>query len=198
MAAAQPEGGPGEPGMMSWRRVLVLGGIRSGKSEFAEALVADADRVRYVATARRGDGDADWDARIDAHVARRPANWRTTEIGHAPASLSDVLDAARESEALLLDDLGGWVGAVGDVTGRLVADSPHWPGLMRTTTAAMTRCRARLVLVSPEVGLSVIPATAAGRDFADALGLLNRAVAAVCDVVVLVIAGNAVPVKGRL
>jgi adenosylcobinamide kinase/adenosylcobinamide-phosphate guanylyltransferase len=60
------------------------------------------------------------------------------------------------------------------------------------------RCRARLVLVSPEVGLSVVPATRSGRIFADALGLTNRSIAMVCDRVVLVIAGYAVPVKGGL
>jgi adenosylcobinamide kinase/adenosylcobinamide-phosphate guanylyltransferase len=55
-----------------------------------------------------------------------------------------------------------------------------------------------LVLVSPEVGLSVVPATAAGRVFADWLGTVNREIAARCDGVVLVVAGNAVAVKGRL
>jgi adenosyl cobinamide kinase/adenosyl cobinamide phosphate guanylyltransferase len=177
----------------AWRRVLLLGGIRSGKSEFAEELLADAAAVRYVATGRRGFGDAEWEARIDSHQARRPPAWQTTEVGDDPASLAAVLGRAERRESLLVDDLGGWVGAVTEVTS---ADA--WPKLITDLQSAITDCSARLVLVSPEVGLSVVPATAAGRAFADALGALNRCVASVCDVVVLVIAGNAVPVKGSL
>jgi adenosyl cobinamide kinase/adenosyl cobinamide phosphate guanylyltransferase len=177
----------------AWRRALVLGGIRSGKSEFAERLLADAVSVRYVATGRRGRGDGEWEARIDAHQARRPAGWRTVEVGDAPIELPRVLAGADHQESLLVDDLGGWVGSVTEVT-----EPEAWGGLTSALQTAVTDCSARLVLVSPEVGLSLVPATAAGRVFADALGRVNQAVAAACDVVVLVIAGNAVPVKGSL
>ncbi len=182
-----------DPVSAAWRRALVLGGIRSGKSELAEDLVSGAARVRYVATARRGDGDGDWETRIDAHRARRPDHWSTDELGAAPHRLAGVLEAADAAEAVLVDDLGGWVGAVTEVTA-----AADWPMAAADLALAVTRCRARLVLVSPEVGLSVIPPTASGRQFADALGGLNRTIAAACDVVVLVVAGNAVPVKGRL
>jgi adenosyl cobinamide kinase/adenosyl cobinamide phosphate guanylyltransferase len=177
----------------AWRRVLVLGGIRSGKSEFAEDLVADAEQVRYVATARRDIGDAEWAARIDAHRARRLGHWRTTEIGDTPLALTDVVATAESREALLVDDLGGWVGAVMETT-----DALCWPDLVSELGTAVSGCAARLVLVSPEVGLSLVPATAAGRAFADSVGMVNRSIAAVCDVVVLVVAGNAVAVKGTL
>src|SRR5690606_15226977 len=154
------------------RRTLVLGGIRSGKSEYAEALLADSQPVRYVATARPVSADAEWSARIAAHRRRRPAGWRTTEVGDDPLALLDVLSDAEPPGGESSD-------AVADRIAAAVAAGP-----------------ARLVLVSPEVGLSVVPATEAGRRFADALGTVNRAVAAVCDGVVLVIAGNAVLVKG--
>ena len=61
--------------------------------------------------------------------------------------------------------------------------------------AAVSAFESTLVLVSPEVGLTVVPATASGRRFADELGSLNQRVAAVCDRVVLVVAGQAVPIK---
>jgi adenosylcobinamide kinase/adenosylcobinamide-phosphate guanylyltransferase len=61
--------------------------------------------------------------------------------------------------------------------------------------AAVAAFASTLVLVSPEVGLTVVPATAAGRRFADELGTLNQKIAAVCDRVVLVVAGQAVPIK---
>lgn len=182
---------------MPWQRVLVLGGIRSGKSKFAEALVTPFSPVRYVATARRNEGDAEWAARIDAHQARRSSQWRTSEVGDTPYALPDLLSGADsdaiDDAALIVDDLGGWVGTVMEA-----AAADRWPDLIVGLSTAVSRCSPRLVLVSPEVGLSVVPNTPAGRAFADALGAVNQAVAAVCDIVVLVIAGNAVPVKGSL
>jgi nicotinate-nucleotide--dimethylbenzimidazole phosphoribosyltransferase len=175
----------------TWRRALVLGGIRSGKSEFAEALVSSATGVTYVATARREPGDAAWTARIDAHRDRRPPDWTTVETGDEPSALLDLLTDAGPDGTLLVDDVGGWVAAqVTDVT----AFDPAAASLAE----AVRKCPARLVLVSPEVGLSVVPSTAIGLAFADALGRTNRAIATECDAVVLVVAGNAVPVKGAL
>ena len=77
-------------------RLLVLGGIRSGKSEVAESLVADAERVRYVATAPELPGgltDEAWAARLARHRERRPAGWSTEEIGTDPERLADLLPA---------------------------------------------------------------------------------------------------------
>src|SRR4051812_7006578 len=102
------------------RRVLVLGGIRSGKSELAESLVGAHDRVRYVATARGHDADPDWAARVRAHRDRRPAGWRTEEIGEQPGRLAEVLAAVQPDEAVLVDDLGGWLTA-------LLDDAGAWP-----------------------------------------------------------------------
>ncbi|HYN95399.1 MAG TPA: bifunctional adenosylcobinamide kinase/adenosylcobinamide-phosphate guanylyltransferase, partial [Pilimelia sp.] len=68
-----------------WNAVLVLGGTRSGKSAFAESLVADAHGVRYVATAApAAPGDDEWGARVAAHRDRRPATWTTEELGADP------------------------------------------------------------------------------------------------------------------
>ncbi|MEV6694013.1 bifunctional adenosylcobinamide kinase/adenosylcobinamide-phosphate guanylyltransferase [Micromonospora sp. NPDC051196] len=173
-----------------WNRVLVLGGIRSGKSEFAESLVADATTVRYVATAA-GDEDAEWAARLAAHRARRPAAWSTEETASDPRRLADVIAAARPDETLLVDDLGGWV--------TVLLDPAHQPADDTVTidelVTAVRGCAARLVLVSPEVGLSLVPTTPLGRAFTDALGVVNRAVADVCDAVLLVVAGQPCQLK---
>ena len=183
----------------AWTRALVLGGIRSGKSEFAERLVSDATSVTFVATARRDPDDRAWTARIDHHRARRPEAWTTAEVGDDPSALFEVLALASPDDVVLVDDIGAWVAgqltdlAVTQVT-PATADSP----LAARLATAVRACAATLVLVSPEVGLSVVPPTAAGLAFADALGTTNRAIAAECDTVVLVVAGNAVPVKGAL
>ncbi|BCL13078.1 bifunctional adenosylcobinamide kinase/adenosylcobinamide-phosphate guanylyltransferase [Micromonospora sagamiensis] len=167
--------------------VLVLGGTRSGKSEFAESLVADAAMVRYVATAAGADpDDAEWAARLEAHRSRRPETWTTEETGDDPRRLADVLASAQPHETLLVDDLGGWV--------TVLLDPVHQPADDTATIAeladAVRSCPARLVLVSPEVGLSLVPTTPLGRAFTDALGSANRAVADACDAVALVVAGQ--------
>jgi nicotinate-nucleotide--dimethylbenzimidazole phosphoribosyltransferase len=170
-----------------WQTVLVLGGIRSGKSEFAESLVGDAATVRYVATAAdTGPDDPDWAGRIEAHRRRRPESWGTEEIAGDPSRLAELIAGAQPSETLLVDDLGGWV--------TVLLDPAHQPADDAATidelAAAIRDCAARLVLVSPEVGLSMVPMTPLGRAFADALGSTNRAVAGASDAVVLVMAGQ--------
>ncbi|WP_422773941.1 bifunctional adenosylcobinamide kinase/adenosylcobinamide-phosphate guanylyltransferase [Plantactinospora sp. WMMC1484] len=169
-----------------WHRLLVLGGIRSGKSEFAEALVQDVPDVRYVATASTGVDDPEWAARIDAHRLRRPPSWTTEEANADPSRLAELLAGAGPGETLLVDDLGGWV--------TVLLDPAHQPADDVATIgelgAAIRACPARLVLVSPEVGLSTVPTTPLGRAFADAVGTTNRTVADACDAVVLMVAGQ--------
>ncbi|SCL37796.1 adenosylcobinamide kinase /adenosylcobinamide-phosphate guanylyltransferase [Micromonospora rhizosphaerae] len=170
-----------------WNTLLVLGGIRSGKSEFAESLVADAPTVRYVATAPEGDPeDTEWATRLAAHRGRRPGSWTTEETAGDPRRLADVIATAEPNETLLVDDLGGWV--------TVLLDPAHQPADDTATiselAAAVRATAARLVLVSPEVGLSLVPTTPLGRAFTDALGAANRTVADACDAVVLVVAGQ--------
>lgn len=132
-----------------WNTLLVLGGIRSGKSEFAESLVADAPTVRYVATAPEGDPeDTEWAQRLAAHRARRPGSWTTEETAADPRRLADVIAGAEPNETVLVDDLGGWVS--------VLLDPAHQPADDTATVAelaeAVRASAARLVLVSPEVG----------------------------------------------
>jgi adenosylcobinamide kinase/adenosylcobinamide-phosphate guanylyltransferase len=177
---------------------LVLGGARSGKSAYAEGLLPADRRVDYVATARRDPADQEWTDRIAAHTARRPPAWRTVEPAGSGA-LADLLSAARADDPpLLVDDLATWLtGVLDDVwawTGgaaALAEADRHATDLV----AAVRRCPARLVLVSAEVGLGVVPETRSGRLFRDELGSLNASLAGVCDEVLLLVAG--IPVELR-
>ncbi len=165
-------------------RTLVLGGIRSGKSHWAEQAVAAAadpgTSITYVATGSSG-GDADFSARIAAHRSRRPSGWRTVESADVSAHLRTA------NQPTLVDDIGNWLTSTMDHRdawqgGSVLGDIDELLG-------AVAGFGAPLVLVSPEVGLTVVPATPAGRLFADTLGTLNQRLAAVCDRVVLVVAG---------
>ena len=160
----------------------MLGGTRSGKSGYAEELLSASVAVRYVATARPVPGDAEWTARIDAHRARRPAAWTTVEDADLPALLR------AGGGPLLVDDIATWLTGVLDDAGawdRGVDVSPQVDALVEAVRAAP----GRVVLVSAEVGLGVVPATRAGRLFRDELGALNAALARVCDEVLLLVAG---------
>jgi adenosylcobinamide kinase / adenosylcobinamide-phosphate guanylyltransferase len=172
-------------------RTLVLGGARSGKSAHAEGLLREP-AVCYLATARRHPGDADWEARIAVHVARRPPGWCTVE----PADLPSALRTAGRAP-VLVDDIASWL------TGEL-DDAGAWVdrqavAACRTRCAelvsAVASCPVRLVIVSAEVGLGVVPATHAGRLFRDELGALNAQLAAVCEEVVLLVAGLAIRLR---
>ncbi|KUI29177.1 adenosylcobinamide kinase/adenosylcobinamide phosphate guanyltransferase [Mycobacterium sp. IS-1742] len=172
-------------------RTLVLGGIRSGKSQWAETEIAAAAQngpVRYVATGASPGADVEWAARVAAHRLRRPGAWVTTETADVPGALRDG-----PGVATLVDDIGGWLTAEMDRCDAWNGGSPT--AGIDALVAAVATFAAPLALVSPEVGLTVVPATAAGRRFADELGALNQRLAATCERVVLVVAGQPITVK---
>ena len=173
-------------------RALVLGGIRSGKSQWAEGVIATAvsptQPVRYLATGTVAADDPDWSARISAHRGQRPAHWSTVESQDVATQLR-----ADSDTATLVDDIGGWLVAAMDRRGAWTGGTVSQD--VDDLVAAVGAFRGPLALVSPEVGLTVVPATRAGRRFADELGVVNQRLAAQCDRVVLVVAGQPLTVK---
>lgn len=173
-------------------RTLVLGGIRSGKSRWAEAAIAaslPSDRpVRYLATGTVAHADTAWTQRIAEHRNRRPGHWSTVETDDITAQLLQS-----PHMPTLIDDLGAWMTAA--LERRRAVDGGSVAQQVDEMLAAVAAFGAPLVLVSPEVGLTVVPATAVGRRFADELGTLNQRLAALCEQVVLVVAGQAIPIK---
>ena len=172
----------------------MLGGIRSGKSRWAESALAESlapgECVRYVATGPRNDSDPSWDERVAAHRARRPAGWSTVESADVAAVLRE--DTAT---ATFIDDLGGWLAAILDSRGAWTAEGVSVGADIDELLDAISSFGSPLVVVSPEVGLTVVPGTPSGRRFADELGALNQRLADVCDRVMLIIAGQPLTVK---
>ena len=113
-----------------------------------------------------------------------------------------LIKDAGSTETLLIDDLGGWFTALLGAGGRDnpagpgdpdARDSGQMPAVTAITTdlvAAIESAAARVIVVSPEVGLALVPTTPAGRWFADAVGAANRSIAAAVDAVALVVAGR--------
>jgi adenosylcobinamide kinase/adenosylcobinamide-phosphate guanylyltransferase len=174
------------------RRELILGGARSGKSREAERRARMFSDVTYVATAAARPGDDEWAARVAAHRSSRPAHWRTVE---GPESVLAALREAQPGSAVLVDCLTLWL------TGVLDNASPEWDDRQVLTAAAeaatkdlraaIESCPATVILVSNEIGMSVVPATPSGRLFVDLLGRTHQVIAEACDRVTLMVAGRA-------
>jgi adenosylcobinamide kinase / adenosylcobinamide-phosphate guanylyltransferase len=173
-------------------RTLVLGGIRSGKSRWAETAIAEslpADQpVRYLATGRAADTDEAWRQRIAKHRDRRPSHWCTVETDDVAWQLRCSPDTPT-----LVDDIGGWLAATLDK--HRAWDGGSVSPDLDDLTAAVAEFGSPLMLVSPEVGLTVVAPTASARRFSDELGTLNQRLAALCEQVVLVVAGQPLTIK---
>ena len=166
---------------------LVIGGARSGKSSFAEGLVMATDRPRrYIATAQAWD--AEMRSRIAQHRDQRGDGWITVE---APLGLAGALADARANEVVLVDCATLWL------SNHLLAEADLEAEAAKLQ-AAIAECAAPIVVVSNEVGWSIVPDNALARAFRDAQGRLNQRMAAQAGLVVAVMAGLPIVLKGQL
>lgn len=166
---------------------LVVGGARSGKSSFAERLILATGRPRrYIATAQAWDDEMR--ARIAQHQRDRGGDWTTVE---APLDLPAALAAARPDEAVLIDCATLWL------TNHLLAEN-DLAAEAEALIAALAACPAPVVIVSNETGWGIVPENALARRFRDEQGRLNQRLAKVADLVVTVIAGLPLALKGTI
>jgi adenosylcobinamide kinase / adenosylcobinamide-phosphate guanylyltransferase len=166
---------------------LILGGVRSGKSRHAGELAAAHGRaVTVIATGAAQDEEMA--ARIKAHRASRPAHWSVVE---EPLRLAAALRTAAETNAVIVVDcLTLWLSNL------LCLDDEHLlrresASLIETLPALGTDC----ILISNEVGFGIMPANALARRFGDEAGALHQRIAALCDRVVLMVAGLPMTLK---
>ncbi|HEX4650548.1 MAG TPA: bifunctional adenosylcobinamide kinase/adenosylcobinamide-phosphate guanylyltransferase [Granulicella sp.] len=175
------------------RVTLVLGGVRSGKSRYAQQLGERVERVLFVATAPASGSDDEMRAKIARHQVDRRADWVTVE---------EPVEVAR----VLAERGAGYDLAIVDCLTLFVANLLHAEeqdsGILDRQTialcAALTAAPCDVALVSNEVGSGVVPAYALGRRYRDALGELNQQVAAVSDDVLLLVAGLPLALKGEV
>ncbi|MEU9365517.1 bifunctional adenosylcobinamide kinase/adenosylcobinamide-phosphate guanylyltransferase [Streptomyces avermitilis] len=178
------------------RRTLVLGGARSGKSVEAERRLESFPDVLYVATGGSRGGDTEWAERVNVHRERRPGSWRTVET-------CDLVPLLKEDgPPLLIDCLSLWLTDAMDSVNAW--DDDEWAGggeralrgRVEELVAAVRETGRTVVAVSNEVGSGIVPATASGRRYRDELGRLNAAFAAECEHLLLVVAGQAMVLRG--
>jgi adenosylcobinamide kinase / adenosylcobinamide-phosphate guanylyltransferase len=168
---------------------LVTGPVRSGKSRHAEHLLSAHDEVLYVATGRTAESDdSAWAARVHDHQRRRPDSWRTVET----ADLTAALAGARSP--VLIDCLGTWLTAQVDAVGwdDLAAATAHVRSQTEALVESLCSTIQPVVVVTNEVGWSLVPLTESGRLFQDELGRVNAAVSAISGSVHLVVAGRVI------
>lgn len=166
------------------RLILVLGGARSGKSRFAQQLAqacSEEERrpIVYIATAEAGDEHMR--QRIERHRRGRPSGWETVE---APQNVAAAVEAAGDSAAaIIVDCLTLWISnlllAGGEEFNEAQAASREEAILdeVEALIRAARKANARVIVVSNEVGMGIVPLTRLGRIFRDIAGRANQALA---------------------
>lgn len=165
---------------------FILGGARSGKSRFAENLIATSGIERhYIATGRAWDDEMQ--ARIDQHRADRGPSWTTHE---EPLDLTERLTAIdAEGRAILVDCLTLWLT-------NLMMEGRDIAAQSATLAGFLPHAKARLVIVSNEVGLGIVPENRMAREFRDYAGRLHQMIAASAADVYFIAAGLPLKMKG--
>jgi len=172
---------------------LVLGGVRSGKSCYAQQLARTFASVTFIATARASD--AEMRRKIAAHRRERPKYWRTVE---APNSLPAVIRReAVNARAIVIDCLTTYLA-------NQMMDSRHRLREGKTALTdfgteevcnAIQAAKSSVIIVSNEVGSGIVPAFRSGRIYRDLLGELNKHVARIADSVIFMVAGQPLTIK---
>ncbi|ROZ83907.1 bifunctional adenosylcobinamide kinase/adenosylcobinamide-phosphate guanylyltransferase [Pseudomonas neustonica] len=168
---------------------LILGGARSGKSRLAERLAAECGLpVTYIATCQ--PRDQEMRDRVVQHRAQRPADWALVE---EPTSLAQVLrEHAATDRCLLVDCLTLWVSNL-----LLSPDEQDWTRERQALFDCLPELPGRIIMVSNETGLGVVPMGELSRRFVDESGWLHQQLAEHCDRVVFCIAGLPQTLKGE-
>lgn len=170
-------------------KTLILGGVRSGKSRLAERLAIESGlAVTYIATATAGD--VEMRARIEAHRARRPADWSVAE---EPLKLAATLHAhAASDRCLLVDCLTLWL------TNLLTAQDANLLERERAALLdAMPGLSGHIILVSNETNMGITPLGELTRRYCDETGRLHQDLAQICERVILTVAGLPHILKGE-
>ena len=172
-------------------KVLVTGGVRCGKSLYAENLVAEAREVTYITPGYPADPtfDPEWAARVYTHQKRRPPHWQTIET-------VDIASAIAAAEApVIVDCVGTWLSRTIDGWGVWEEPFEQWRHLLDDALMelldAWRHSDQTLVAVTNEVGWGLVSQFASGRLFADLMGRVNYRLGGACDEVVLMVAGRA-------
>ena len=177
---------------MAKKCIFLLGGVRSGKSRFAQELAEKlGHKILFIAT---GEAlDKEMQARIDEHKKARPGHWRTLEV---PTGIGQQLEEIGDADVVLIDCLTLLVAnLLGDELNSRQAEEKVMDEI-HLMLAGMDRLDASFIIVSNEVGMGLVPENELGRIYRDILGKTNQLVARHADEVYFMVAGMPVKIKG--
>ena len=173
---------------------LILGGARSGKSAYAQSIAEQSGLpVTYIATAQVYDDE--FGARVALHRQSRPAHWKTVETPHHLAAT--LQREAAHDQCLIVDCLTLWL-AQCICPDCEPAEGVDWQREREDFLTALPTLPGRIILVSNEVGMGIVPLGEINRRFQDEQGRLNQAVAAIAQHAVFMAAGLPLALKGKL
>lgn len=169
---------------------LVLGGVRSGKSAFAEKQIAATGRsVHYLATSQVWDDEMA--SRVAKHQQDRPADWQVIE---EPINVAETLNSLNHLEnAVIVECLSLWISNL-----LCLEDEFVFVAETRAFLNAVEAFQGDLVIVSSEVGLGIMPMNKLARRFGDEIGTMNQKLASLTEWVTFVAAGLPMPLKSPL
>ena len=172
---------------------LILGGARSGKSAYAQSIAEQSGLpITYIATAQVYDDE--FGARVALHRQSRPAHWKTVETPHY---LAETLQReAAHDQCLIIDCLTLWL-AQCICPDCAPAEGVDWQRQREDFLAVLPTLPGRIILVSNEVGMGIVPLGEINRRFQDEQGRLNQAVAAISQQAVFMAAGLPLTLKGE-
>ncbi|WP_375255014.1 bifunctional adenosylcobinamide kinase/adenosylcobinamide-phosphate guanylyltransferase [Yoonia sp.] len=166
---------------------LVLGGAASGKSDYAEGLVKKAGNCpTYIATAQVYDDEMA--QKVARHRQTRGTSWHTIE---EPLAIAAAVHGAPQNQPILIDCATLWIT-------NIMLGEHDFDAQREALFDAIAASSNPVVIVSNEVGQGIVPDNALSRRFRNAQGALNQQIAQRADLVVAVMAGLPLPLKGRL
>ena len=166
---------------MANKIILVIGPASCGKSEWAEYLASHSQKsVTYVATGTVNLEDAQWQAKIERHIQRRPPSWQTLNV---PTDLAATIASCQAGQCMLCDSLGTWLANL------LEQNDEAWEKTIAELLDSLTEAKGEIIFVGEETGWGVVPAYSTGRLFRDRLGKLIRILGSKSDQVYLVTGG---------
>jgi adenosylcobinamide kinase/adenosylcobinamide-phosphate guanylyltransferase len=171
------------------KTTLILGGARSGKSSYALSLAKKYKKVAFVATCQ--GLDKEMCHRIKLHQEARPKHWQTFE---EPKELAELLGKKHSFDCILIDCLTLWVSNLvlaGNSQKQIIEK-------VQELLLILNKNKARVILVSNEVGLGLVPANKLGREFRDIAGIANQVVASKANEVMFMVAGLPMIIKGKV
>ena len=160
--------------------ILVTGGVKSGKSDFAEKIAKKFDQITYIALSERRDTDSKWQAKINKHKFKRPKNWRLIET-------DDLINVLRKEQGILLiDSIGGFI------VKSISEDDKSWGKYLDNLIDLLSSYDNKIVIVGEQVGFGLMSEFEVGNIFAERLGEVLKAITNIASENWLTINGKAI------